>query len=224
MAIYERSFDCLKLLIEESSIRQGMKGQLPEYNFGEGIQFSNLAVPLLVESRDVTILSYLLKDDGFVLSSQDFSSFLSMAAKADWVEGINSFLWASNPQFVFRQLAYDSQTEVLRNFVNCLTDSQKKKIVNHSLAIRPYCQHMVLLLLEDRSFIDVPGDLCVELLKHLQSEDLIQLGINRPEIMEQVLEGPTKYEREMNKIFKRFRGEGVLEKSQRVRAVRFEKQ
>lgn len=70
LAIKYRSFGCLKILVEKFGFRQAMKNLeiIVRSEIGE-FPFKNLMVPILLKVKDNEILSYVLKQQGFVLSN-----------------------------------------------------------------------------------------------------------------------------------------------------------
>lgn len=76
-----------------------MRGPASQYTIvenNEQFNFNNLIMPILVKLRDVNILAFLLKVNGFVFSSQDFLEFVKFAKATDWIEGINTIMWSNN--------------------------------------------------------------------------------------------------------------------------------
>lgn len=79
LAIRHKSFACLNYLVETFGLRQCMRyGEILviDHQYGE-FPYKNALLPLLAKVEDIQALDLILKQDGFVLTTQDFNSFVS---------------------------------------------------------------------------------------------------------------------------------------------------
>jgi hypothetical protein len=54
--------------------------------------FDQVLLPILIQTKDVELLNLVLAKDYFVISMQDFKSFVAMTISLKWTQGIISFL------------------------------------------------------------------------------------------------------------------------------------
>lgn len=47
--------------------------------------YNSLLLPILMKTKDIQALEYLVKNEGFIFTQQDFASFVSAAIKAKWI-------------------------------------------------------------------------------------------------------------------------------------------
>jgi hypothetical protein len=189
LAIKYKSFSCLKYLVSQYQFRQSMK-QLDivvrQDQYGGEYPFKNLVVPILAKIKDVEALSFLTRQDGFYITSQDFNSFISMTLAEKWLAGTKTFLQSPAAQFVFQTLTFDEKKLLIERIVKYISDIEDAKvkksfitgIIDEVFTKKPYNKHLVLNLIEGslKSAQDLPK-LARECLKSLTSEDLMQLAI-----------------------------------------------
>jgi hypothetical protein len=188
LAIKYKSFSCLKYLVQEHGLRPSMKQldivvRLDQY--GGEYPFKNLIVPILAKIKDVEALSFLTRQDGFYITTQDLNSFVNMTLAEKWLAGTKTFLQSPAAQFVFQTQTFDEQKFMVERILKQISDIEDSKvkrafitgIIEEVLTKKPYNKHLVLNLIEGnfKSSQDLPK-LARECLKSLTSEDLMQLA------------------------------------------------
>lgn len=129
LAIKYRSFSCLKYLVQEFGIRQSMKPIeiiVRHENAGE-YAFKNLMIAILAKLKDVEALSFVTRQDGFVLTTQDLNSFLSITLHERWLGGVKAFLASPVAQFYFTVLSFEEQKLLVERIVKAINDIEDAK-------------------------------------------------------------------------------------------------
>ena len=191
--------------------------------------FKNLMMPVLLKIKDTDMLTFLLKQGGFVFGSGDLHSFVSYALNERWLQGLKVFLTALTTQFFFSALPFNDQRILVERLISAVQDIEDAKVrkscalalVEDILSKKPFTKHLTLALLEQRvpkAVFDVTK-LATECLKTLTSEDLTQLNLVVPQIMADSerrykdIQGNT-FENELAKIMMRYNNEGKPEVAQ----------
>jgi len=99
-------------------------------------------------------LEYVLKQEGFVLTKQDFNSFVSQALYNRWVNGLKAFLASPAVHFFFTTLTFDEQkifVERVAKFIGDMDDAKSRKLFATSViegvfSHRPYVKDLVLVM------------------------------------------------------------------------------
>ncbi len=226
LAVHHKSLSCLKyLLTTHKSLRQCMKGPLPEYVVPfdeEEATFDNLIFPLLINNKSNDMLAYLLKQDGFIFTVQDMTAFAQLAIANNWIAGLKNILWSHAAHITFSSIPFEKQTE----FVDFLTLNREpsyiKQIVEETLSKRPYSKHLVLAISKKEERLPDQVKLTNYCLKTLVAEDFFLLHENKKDEMEQL---KRKFEgdmgQEMLKIIKRYKNEGIPDDQKGLKQVRF---
>ncbi len=76
---------------------------------GAEYPFKNIILPILIKVKDVEALSFLTRQDGFVITQQDLISFISMALNEKWLAGAKTFLNSSTAAFYFTSLTFEEE-------------------------------------------------------------------------------------------------------------------
>jgi hypothetical protein len=183
-AIKSASFDVLKYLVSRFGLRQATGGHrvsVVSHHSQEEFTYSNILLPLLVQSKDVDILGYVLKQTGLVITHQDFNSFVRQSLVENWTTGLRTFLHSNAVQFFFTSLLWDEQRYAIDRIIRdiqAVGDEKHRQalqvnIVEETLTKRPYSKHLAILLFEGKhnQGLDVTK-IARECLKNLTSEDL----------------------------------------------------
>lgn len=224
LAARYKSYACLSYLIETFGLRQAMgEGyyQVREEQTRGDYVFKNLLLPILLKTEDLQSLDLVLRQDGFVLTKQDFNSFVSVAVIHRWFTGLKTFLSSNVAHFFFTTMTANEQRVFVERVVKLTNtlDAKNKKIFAASIlegvfTHRPYARDLVVVMLEQHSIKDVDfAKLARECLKNLTSEDLYHLYLNDNENLanyerQYVNISGNNFENEIAKILLRYRNEG----------------
>lgn len=63
--------------------------------------FDHLIMPILLQTKDTTALSYLTKQHSFAITAQDLNSFVSITLQDKWLQGFKAMLLSPTAQFQF---------------------------------------------------------------------------------------------------------------------------
>lgn len=177
--------------------------------------------------KDVEALSFLARQDAFVITQQDLTSFVSMALNEKWLAGVKTFLNSPTAAFYFTSLTFEEErlmVERIVKFVSHIEDAKTKKafvqgVIEESLTKRPYNKHLVITLADGQLSGVSDSELAKiarECLKTLTSEDLMHLadkdGQNMVEY-ERRYQGlqSSDLDNEIAKIMARYGNEGRIE-------------
>ena len=79
--------------LRQSMINETISVKYPEASGSlEELPFSNLLMPLLLQIQDANLLTYLLKQEGFIFNTSDMHSFIKACFSKQWVNGLKVFL------------------------------------------------------------------------------------------------------------------------------------
>jgi ABC-type branched-subunit amino acid transport system ATPase component len=159
----------------------------------KGYSFDSLVLPVLLKTKDLEALNFLVKQLCFVVTLTDLQSFAVWAIAENWVQGLKALFSSSAAQIAFQSADQITQHEFLKNILDAVTEvkdvRQKRAIsialVEETLTKRPFNRHLVLILLTE--FASEKFDmmkLARECLKSLTGEDLRQLHIGHGHAME----------------------------------------
>ena len=118
--------------------------------------FKQWALPVLLKVKDSEILTYLLKQPSFMMTSQDFNSFVVYAQNENWLQGLKAFLSSRSVHFLFQSLLqYGEQKLFIQRALTSIMGIQDSKlkrvyhtaIVEEILTKRPYTKLLALMLL-----------------------------------------------------------------------------
>lgn len=70
-------------------------------------KFRNIALPFLLNNKDLEILQYLLKHDAFTLSRDDVESFIQWTIIDGWLPGLKAFLNSNAVHFYYQTLSIE---------------------------------------------------------------------------------------------------------------------
>jgi len=105
LAIHLGQFKVLQALLNyHSQPRVTYQGRFNNYDvtFDDGhYVFSNLALPLALQTQNSEILTFLLKQNNFVVAQKDILSVVQAALSLKWFKGLKQFLQSSYTMFVF---------------------------------------------------------------------------------------------------------------------------
>ena len=179
-------------------------------------------MPLILKGKDNDILSFLLKTDGFVFTSSDFSSFISQAIYERWTQGLRTFLYSNAVQFFFSSLTWEEQRSNIDYIIRAIfsidevnaRNAYTTGIIEENLTKRPYVKHLTNILLSGQLAQSMDATkVARECLKNLTNEDFMQLshmeGLNMMDFERayQNIQG-SAYENELAKIMLRYQNEG----------------
>ena len=87
LSVKRKSFASLKYLVENYDLRQSLGRYDLEIRHEELglLQFNSLVLAILLRIKDNEALSFLSRQDGFILSQEDFSCFLRWALSDRWL-------------------------------------------------------------------------------------------------------------------------------------------
>lgn len=140
----------------------------------------------MLKLQDADSLAYLLKQPGFVMTAQDFNSFISYAFQELWLNGVKTFLQSHAAHFYFQNaFHFDEQRIFIERVIKSIIEFQDIKqkrlfwhgVIEDILTRKPYVKHLALFLLETetKSAYEVEAiKLAKECIKGLTSEDLWQ--------------------------------------------------
>lgn len=110
-------------MAENFDLRQSLKSldvKLRNKELGE-IQFNSIVLPILLKIRDIEALSFLSRQDGFVINQDDYVSFLRLALAERWIQGLKTFLLSHTSQFYFQSLNFSQRRQLLQELVKSIT-------------------------------------------------------------------------------------------------------
>jgi hypothetical protein len=104
------------------SLREAIKGNfyIPSYVLrinNEPFTFNNLGIAYIVKSESIDNLNQLLKNEAFVPSPLDFTSFVSGCLANKWSEGLRYFLSSFQNQVIFSSIKYEQQCEIVASII-----------------------------------------------------------------------------------------------------------
>lgn len=103
LAIQNKSSASLKALLSTFNIRSSsFEGdwRVP-LSEAESAHFSNLALPLLLLNKDLESLQLVLRQEQFLIRGHDIHSFVILAKRENWLQGVKAFLQSSTVAFFF---------------------------------------------------------------------------------------------------------------------------
>ena len=93
--------------------------------------FSSLVLPLILKTKDVEALFWILRQDEILLRGYDFYSFVVYAIRENWLQGLKIFLNSSTAVFFFTNLPFVEQAEVVARLVDhalLIQDVKQRKL------------------------------------------------------------------------------------------------
>jgi hypothetical protein len=109
LAINSKSFATLKALTSYYHIRTASHERDVRIPISEKehAHFSSLVLPLILKTKDVEALSWILRQDEILLRGYDFYSFVMYAIRENWLQGLKIFLNSSSAVFYFTNLPFN---------------------------------------------------------------------------------------------------------------------
>jgi hypothetical protein len=122
-AIKTRSTDALAYLVSNYGVRQAMNNAQPitvRVNAETAFRYSNVMIPLILQGKDNDSLACTLKQEGFVLTPEDFRSFVAQTLYEGWIAGLRTFLFSSAAQFLFTSFLWDEQRQLVDSILGSI--------------------------------------------------------------------------------------------------------
>lgn len=171
--------------------------------------FKQWMLPVLLKTRDLDSLTFLLKQPDCLLHPQDFTSFVLLAQP--WLPGMRAFLASKAAHFTFQtRMSHEEQLLFARRVLeeaDTISDPRVKRtfqqtIIEDVLCKRPYARAVTMAILERGA---AEAKMARECLKSLTSEDLWQMRVDAQGFMETCC--AREWQPEVEQILKRYEAE-----------------
>lgn len=129
LSIKRKSFATLKYLTENFDLRQSLRKidlTLIHESLG-ALKFNSFALPILLKIKDNEALSFLCRQDGFVISQEDMVSFLRWALADRWLQGLKTFLLSYTAQFYFQSLTFSQRRDLVAQIISQISSQSDIK-------------------------------------------------------------------------------------------------
>jgi len=173
--------------------------------------FKQWMLPVLLKTRDLESLTFLMKQPDCLLHPQDFTSFVLLASP--WLPGMRAFLASKAAHFTFQsRMSHEEQLLFARRVVEeaeTIGDPRVKRtlqqtIIEDILCRRPYVRAVTIAILEKGG---AEPKMAKECLKSLTSEDLWQMRVDAEGFMETCC--AREWQPEVKQILKRYEAEAA---------------
>ena len=126
------------------------------------------------------MLSYLVKQENFVPSNQDFRTFIEACLNLQWYRGLQTFLQSYNMKFIYASLPTHQEKYIVQLLL-------KSRDAMKVIPLRPFLRHIFTELLQ-KNITDDASLYAQECLKHLTSDDFGILLYQDNELVSSALE------------------------------------